>query len=318
MNFQLSRELLDGFNEAAYTFGQQHAPAMMQKGGWTGPEKIDLPIFISSFHLYPNLSGQIIGYQGVFHRLREFRNHTAHGGGNMTTGDILLTLTEFAAAARFFRSPGWAAQIERYRTLLREFTAIQNKHLREAYEIVRPFMKRLRAELEKSKSGSKGGESAPNRARVQSAASVAARIKEAWTHTEQSLQQVNARQITRLVGEAQIRRIMRNMGPDASAVLTELHKEQAERLGEASTTPGVEEIFNKLSEELSQSEGLHADSPHINAKANDIAANSAIGPYQYGLTPDMLDRLPSGRTGKAQQHKEELRQLANKVRMNRM
>jgi hypothetical protein len=316
MIFQLSRELLDSFNEAAYTFGQQYAPVMMQKGGWTGPDKIDFPIFISSFYLYPNLFSQIIGHQEIFDRLRELRNHTAHGGGSMTTGDILLALDDFAAAARFFRSPGLVAQVERYRTLLNEFTATQNEHLRTAYRVVQPFTEKLKAELEERKSVSKDGEPAPGKAGTQSIASEVARIKEAWTHTEQSLLQLAAYQITRFVGKAQIRRIMRNMGPDASSVLSELQKEQAARPDKASNTPGVEEILNSLSEKLSQRGAQHADLPHTNAKANNGTANPSIGPE--GLTPELLDRLPSGRTAssgrQAQQQKEELRQLANKVR----
>lgn len=319
MIFQLSRELLDGFNEAAYIFGQQYAPAMMRKGGWTGPEKIDLPLFISSFHLDPKLSGQLIRHQEVFNRLREFRNNTAHGGGNMTMGDISSSLSEFATAARFFRSSGWAAQIESCRTLLRAFTASQHKHLKEAYEIVRPFTKRLRAELKESKPESKGGESAPDGAKLQSAASIAAKFKEAWADTEQSLLQLDSREITRFVGQAQIRRILRNMGPDASAVLTELQKEQAGRPDEASITPGVQEIFNSLSEKLTQSEAQRANLPHVNAKANNSKANPAIG--ADGLMPELPGRIPPGRTAfyirKAQQQREDLRQMANKVRMNR-
>ncbi|KAJ4404409.1 hypothetical protein N0V91_005930 [Didymella pomorum] len=195
----------------------------------------------------------------------------------------------------------------------------QHKHLKEAYEIVRPFTKRLRAELKESKPESKGGESAPDGAKLQSAASIAAKFKEAWADTEQSLLQLDSREITRFVGQAQIRRILRNMGPDASAVLTELQKEQAGRPDEASITPGVQEIFNSLSEKLTQSEAQRANLPHVNAKANNSKANPAIG--ADGLMPELPGRIPPGRTAfyirKAQQQREDLRQMANKVRMNR-
>lgn len=314
MIFQLSRELLDSLNEAAFTFGRQYAPAMMHKGGWTAPEKIDLPIFVSSFHLYPSLVGQIIGYQKIFHRLREFRNHTAHGGGNTTSSDILLALDDFAAAARFFRSPALGAQVEQCRTLLSEFIVNQNEHLRTAYRLIRPYKEKLKAELEKTKSVSKEGEPVLDKAGTQLMASKTSMIEEAWAHVERSLLQLNADKITQFVGKAQIRRILKNMGQDASAVLTELQEEQSVRPGGLLIPLGVEHVLDSLREKLSQFETQRADAP--DTEANDRAEKSAIGSEE--LTPELLDSLPSDWTApsapRANQQKQELRLLAEKVR----
>lgn len=326
MLFHLSRELLDSLNEAAYAFGQQNAPAMMRKGGWTGPEKIDLPVFISSFYLSPNLVGQIVGYQGVFGRLREFRNHTAHGGGNLTTGDVLLVLDDFIAAAKFFRSPELAEEFQQYRKLLSDFTATQTQHTRRAFNLIKPFKAKLRAELENKTPGSKNEEQDLDRARAQSMASEAAMIKEAWTHTEQNLSQLNSRNIAHVLGKAQIRRIMETIGPDTSAVLIELLKEQflkeqvlKEQSGgpdKASVSTGVEEILSSLRRKLSQVGAQHVPVPLT--EANNTATNSVNG---QGLTSALHYVIPSYReassAGQAWQQKEQLDRLAKRMRKER-
>ncbi|KAF3046348.1 hypothetical protein E8E12_003582 [Didymella heteroderae] len=287
---------------------------MMQKHDWTTPETIDLPVFLSSFHLYPNLVREIVDYQRVFGRLREFRNHTAHGSGGMTTGDISLALDDVVAAARFFRSAELAAKVKRYRVLLKEFTTRQNEDMKRAYKLIRPFKAKLEARLETIKTALKDVESAPDNATRQSVASEAAMIEEVWTRTERSLVQLNARSIARLVGEAQIRRVAKNLGSDANAVLSSIQKEQAASSDNASSDTGTEEILSSLSEKLSQFEAQ--DSGVLIAKAKIIESNSAIG-FQR-LTPELLDSLPSCRRApsdrSAHHQKEQLRQLADMVR----
>jgi hypothetical protein len=310
----LSRDLLDSLNEAAFTFGHQEASAMMQKYDWTAPETIDLPIFVSSFHLYPNLIRRFVGYGGAFGRLREFRNHHAHGSGSATIGDILLALDDVVAAAQFFRSPELAAKAKQYQKLLKEFTTTQNKNMKRAYGIIQPFKAKLKARLEGTKTRLKDVDPASDSVAMQSMVSEAAGIQEAWTHTEQSLLQLNASRITRMVGEAQIRRIVKQMGPDASIVLSIIQKQQVASSNDASTHPGIEEILNSLDAKLS-----HLDNQNLNkdpTKANSTTISSSIVPQ--GLTPELLDLLPSDKRisldGNARQQKEHLRKLADLVR----
>lgn len=312
--YHLSRELLDSLNEAAFAFGQREAPAMMQRNYWNTPETIDLPIFVSSFSLYPNLFHRFVNYEKVFSRLRSFRNHYAHGSGSMTAGDISLALDDVTAVARLLQSSELTAKVNDYRILLTEFSTNQTEHTKRAYSIVRKCQAKSKAKLEKTKTGAKGDKAASEDAMMELMASQAAMIKEAWKHVEKSLLERNARKISLFVAEAQIRRILEKMGSDATTVLSQIQEERRSSSTEAAHDPEAKEIIDLLKHKLSQA--LVENTSEQPTEAGNAVTSSDIGADV--VTPELLELLPSARKARnekqARQQKEQLRQLARMVR----
>lgn len=312
--YHLSRELLDSLNEAAFAFGQREAPAMMQRNYWNTPETIDLPIFVSSFSLYPNLFHRFVNYEKVFSRLRSFRNQYAHGSGSMTAGDVSLALDDVAAVARLLQSSELTTKVNDYRILLTEFSTNQTEHTKRAYSIVRKCQAKSKAKLEKTKTGAKGDKNASEDAMMELMASQAAMINEAWKHTEQSLLERNARKISLFVAEAQIRRILKKMGSDATTVLSQIQEERTSSSTDAAHGPEAEEIIDLLKHKLSQA--LVENTTEQPTEAGNAVTSSDIGADE--VTPELLELLPSARKARnekqARQQKEQLRQLARMVR----
>lgn len=316
--YQLSRELLDSLNEAAFDFGQREASDTMQRHHWTTPESIDLPIFVSSFHLYPDLFHRFVEYEEVLRRLREFRNQYAHGSVGMTAGDVSLVLDDLAAAARLFQSSDLSAKVEQYHNLLAEFATAHTKHLKRAFRLIRSVRKGSDGGPKETSTVPKDFEPISTSATMQSMASEAAHIKEAWTHAQQSLLEVDTRKINKFVGESQIRRIIKYMGRNAAAVLSEIQKDQCasrEDSEDATDNQSIRKITEVLRRELAQPRRA----PNTNGRrteAGEITMSSELGHEKP--TPEFLELLPSTRftptENQASKQKGQLRQLAESVR----
>ena len=261
LQHQLSRELLDSLNEACFVFGQREASSLMQDNHWSSPEVIDLPVFLFSLSLYPRLFHHFVAHDKVFARLRSFRNHYAHGSGSMSIDDITLTLDDVDAVAKLLQSPGVTIKNSEYRTLLADFKVSQMEHINRVSSLALQIIYELKciseAGLQRvniNLQGPQGNDrAAAEQGVIQQVENKAAKFKEAWEDALRDLAQHTAQKLALSVGEAQLRRLLRVMGPGASAVLSKIQKEYTPSQNRDSDKVDVERILKSLERKLTHS-----------------------------------------------------------------